>query len=166
MQASFTSMGGRPTALRPDVDVVLSLKNSLYKSVMFDCFVRLGGKDTHQNNDAEKETAREALRVFGARCSGAEHRIGAAGGGGEVVRFFKPESRYASRSFVEVDEAAALESECQFLTSLFTSFLSSSRAILSLFIICPPYINGIRDHVVFVMCPSLGKSFRATLTKL
>jgi hypothetical protein len=103
MQASFTSMGGRPTVLRPDVDVVLSLKNSLYKSVMFDCFVRLGGKDTNQNNDAEKETAREALRVFGARSG--------AGGGDEVVRFFKPESRYASRSFVEVDEAAALDSE-------------------------------------------------------
>ncbi len=62
MQASFTSMGGRPTALRPDVDFVLSLKKLIFKSVMFDCFVRLGGKDTNQNNNAEKETAREALR--------------------------------------------------------------------------------------------------------
>ncbi|KAL3810912.1 hypothetical protein ACHAXA_008762 [Cyclostephanos tholiformis] len=100
MQSTFHSMGGKPTVLQPDVDVVLSLKNSLYKSVMFDCFVRLGGKNTNHNNDAEKETAREALRVFKAR---------SRSGDGRAVRFFKPESRYASRSFVEVDEAAALE---------------------------------------------------------
>ena len=101
MQSSFHSTGGKPTVLRPDVDVVLSLKNSVYKSVMFDCFVRLGGKKNDQNNDAEKESARDALWVLRGRSKV----------GDRPARFFKPESRYASRSFVEVDESAALESE-------------------------------------------------------
>ena len=97
MQSSFHSTGGKPTVLRPDVDVVLSLKNSVYKSVMFDCFVRLGGKKNDQNNDAEKESARDALWVLRGRSKV----------GDRPARFFKPESRYASRSFVEVDESLA-----------------------------------------------------------
>ena len=118
MQSSFHSTGGKPTVLRPDVDVVLSLKNSVYKSVMFDCFVRLGSKKNDQNNDAEKESARDALWVLRGRSKV----------GDRPARFFKPESRYASRSFVEVDESAALESEFPrfFLRSRFVVFCFAS----------------------------------------
>jgi hypothetical protein len=77
---------------------------------MFDCFVRLGGKKNNQNNDAEKESARDALWVLRSRSKV----------GDRPARFFKPESRYASRSFVEVDESAALESE---FPRFFPSFL-------------------------------------------
>ena len=120
MQSSFHSTGGKPTVLQPDVDVVLSLKNSVYKSVMFDCFVRLGGKKNNQNNDAEKESARDALWVLRSRSKV----------GDRPARFFKPESRYASRSFVEVDESAALESEFPRFFSVFFASAFTVRFIM------------------------------------
>ena len=98
---TFQSKGAK-TQLRPDVDVILSLKNPIYKAVMIGYFQRLGGKKNNENNEAEKEVAREALHLFKNRKRG------------EQTRFFKPESRYSSKSYLEVDEIAALESECSF----------------------------------------------------
>lgn len=85
---------------RHGIDVVLSLKDPIYKHVMVGFFKKLGGKTA--GNDAEKEAAREALNSFKNRKSG------------ETTRFFKPESRYASKTFVEVDEKGALESTSYF----------------------------------------------------
>jgi len=89
---------GTETQLRPDIDVILSLKNPVYKAVMIGYFQRLGSKKTNnKSNEAEKEIAREALQLFKNRKRG------------EQTRFFKPESRYSSKSYLEVDETEALE---------------------------------------------------------
>lgn len=53
-------------------------------------------------NDAEKEAAREALQVFKDKNKGH-------------TRFFKPEARHKSNSYIEVDEATALLSEYSYL---------------------------------------------------
>mmetsp|Transcript_18739 Transcript_18739/g.33603 ORF Transcript_18739/g.33603 Transcript_18739/m.33603 type:complete len:895 (+) Transcript_18739:430-3114(+) len=93
---TFQSKGTK-TKLRPDVDVILSLKDLVYKTVMMGYFQRLGGKKNNDGNDAEKEVAREVLHLFKNRKRG------------ERTRFFKPESRYSSKSYHEVDEGLALE---------------------------------------------------------
>lgn len=95
----FQSKGGTRTRLKPDVDVILSLKNDFYKSIMDTLFRRLGEKTkANEGNDDEKDAAREAIRLFMNR------KVGEQG-----VRFFKAETRYSSKSYVEVDEAAASE---------------------------------------------------------
>lgn len=66
---------------------------------MFEFFTRLGSNKNNQSNQVEKDTAHEALRRLKDRTKDR----------GPCVRFFKPESRYSIRSFVEVDENAALE---------------------------------------------------------
>ncbi|KAL7542149.1 hypothetical protein ACHAXR_011562 [Thalassiosira sp. AJA248-18] len=94
---TFQSSRGTTTQLRKDIDILLSLKDSTYKNVMVGFFQRLGGKRNNENNEDEKTAAREALQLFTNRKRG------------ERTRFFKPESRYSSKTYIEVDEAAALE---------------------------------------------------------
>ena len=92
---------GETAQIRPDIDVVLSLKEEYYKGIMEGYFRKLGEKrPDYYNNDAEKEFANEALELFKNRKVGDER-----------VRFFKAEDR-SGKSHIEVDESAALESEC------------------------------------------------------
>mmetsp|Transcript_19912 Transcript_19912/g.41917 ORF Transcript_19912/g.41917 Transcript_19912/m.41917 type:complete len:557 (-) Transcript_19912:1366-3036(-) len=94
---TFHSKGG-DTQLRPNIDVILSLKDPVYKAVMMGYFQHLGGKSNSKKNEEEKEVAREVLELF-------KHRKR-----GERTRFFKPESRYSpTGAYVEVDESAAME---------------------------------------------------------
>lgn len=74
-----------------------------HQSIMEKFFRRLGDKK-NLPNDAEKEAAREAFQVLKDRNKGR-------------TRFFKPEARHKSNSYIEVDEATALLSEYSYLRS-------------------------------------------------
>lgn len=93
-EKSPQSKGTDEADLRPDLDIILSLKDPVYKSIMEKFFRRLGDKK-NLPNDAEKEAAREAFQVLKDRNKGR-------------TRFFKPEARHKSNSYIEVDEATAL----------------------------------------------------------
>ena len=99
---TFLTRDGTLTRLRPEVDVVLSLKNPTYKAVMLGYFQKLGDKkkSADKNNEEERKIAKEVLTLFKGRKKG------------EVARFFKPEARYSNRCFTEVDDKYALDSEC------------------------------------------------------
>lgn len=99
--ATYQSIGSRPTTFHRDIDVILSLKDEMYKEFMFKFFIQLGSKNNNLSNQVEKDVAQEVIVKLKARS-----KIG-----GSTVRFFKPESRYSDKIFVEVDEISALESE-------------------------------------------------------
>ena len=97
---SLEQSSGETAQIRPDIDVILSLKEDYYKGIMEGYFRKLGEKRSDSNNnDAEKEFANEALELFKNRKVGDER-----------VRFFKAEDR-TGKSHIQVDESAALESE-------------------------------------------------------
>jgi hypothetical protein len=100
-QATYQSIGGKPTTFHPDVDVVLSLKDEMYKETLFKLFIQLGSKNNNLSNQVEKDAAQEVLVKLKDRSKS----------GGTTVRFFKPESRYSGKTLKEVDETMALESE-------------------------------------------------------
>ena len=91
---------------QPNVDIVLSLKDPIYRSVLTKFYQLLGEKSNNNNEDARvRELAIEALLIFKTRSKNEEKLVGDA-------RFFKPASRNAKNGkFVEVDEKAALKSE-------------------------------------------------------
>ena len=114
-----------PSGLRPGIDVVLSLKDPVYKSAMTEFFRLLGGKKnaTGLNKDddgGEKEMAKVALLRFkhGNKIGDDIEEKGIP------VRFFKPESRSSSRTYVEVNETAVLESKI-IVFAFFVIFLLS-----------------------------------------
>ncbi len=94
---------------QPNVDIVLSLKDPVYRSVLTYFYQLLGEKSNNNNEDARvREMATEALLVFKTTNN---HE--------EKARFFKPASRNAKNGkFVEVDEMAALKSEDFLLPSV------------------------------------------------
>ena len=101
---------------RPNVDIILSLKDPVYSSVMTK-FFQLMGKKNHYNYTEEagvKDMANEALLTFkkiGETCEEG-HAPMTATATSTTVRFFKPKSRNVlDGKFVEVDEQVALRSE-------------------------------------------------------
>lgn len=108
---------------RPNVDIILSLKDPVYSSVMTK-FFQLMGKKNHYNYTEEagvKDMANEALLTFKNK---NRNTIGETDEEGHApmtatattttttVRFFKPKSRNVlDGKFVEVDEQVALRSE-------------------------------------------------------
>jgi hypothetical protein len=116
--ATYQSIGGRPTTFHPDADVVLSLKDEMYKDLMFKLFIQLGSKNNNPNNQVEKDAAQEMLVKLKSRSKN----------GGSTVRFFKPESRYSAQTFVEVGENMALESEFIVCFSARSDFYSGRKS--------------------------------------
>ena len=115
-KTTYSLPDGEPTELRPDSDTVLTLKNSSYRQTMENFYRRLGTKKSNdESNDltSEKNTAREALNLFKNRGKGAK------------ARFFLAADRYSRESFVEVDENAALKSECTYHVSYVPNVASS-----------------------------------------
>ena len=112
-----------PPHPRPNVDIILSLKDPVYCSVMTK-FFQLMGKKSHYNYTEEagvKDMANEALLTFKNK---NRNTIGETDEEGHApmtatattttttVRFFKPKSRNVlDGKFVEVDEQVALRSE-------------------------------------------------------
>ena len=125
---SLEQSSGNTAQIRPDIDVILSLKEDYYKGIMEGYFRKLGEKRSDSNNnDAEKEFANEALELFKNRKVGDER-----------VRFFKAEDR-TGKSHIQVDESAALESECtSCMFLIFYMFILKPDQILSPIIYISP----------------------------
>ena len=108
---------------RPNVDIILSLKDPIYSSVMMECFQMMGNKNdnTASEEDAMKSVvSKKALLHFKGAERDASLTFKDRNTIGETmtvtntstVRFFKPESRHkVDRTFVMVDEKAALRSK-------------------------------------------------------
>ena len=103
-------MSRRPP--RPNVDIVLSLKDPVYKTVLTKFYQLLGKKKNEDNEDARvRELAIKALLILKSSDKNEEKCVGVATRPVRA-RFFKPSSRNAKNAkFVEVDEKAALKSE-------------------------------------------------------
>ena len=106
-----------PHQPRPNIDIILSLKDPFYRSVMTKFYQSLGTRITKGPKVREKKMANEALLLFKSRktttLGGALVDTAAAETAKMIpVRFFKPVSRYeVNGTFVEVDEKAALKSK-------------------------------------------------------
>jgi hypothetical protein len=112
-----------PPHPRPNVDIILSLKDPIYSSVMMECFQMMGNKNdnTASEEDAMKSVvSKKALLHFKGAERDASLTFKDRNTIGETmtvtntstVRFFKPESRHkVDRTFVMVDEKAALRSK-------------------------------------------------------
>ena len=101
---------------RPNVDIILSLKDPVYNSVMMKFFQLMGKKTNYTEEAAVKDMANEALLTFknrntiGETCE--EGRAPMTATTTTTVRFFKPKSIYkVDGKFEEVDEKAAFTSE-------------------------------------------------------
>ena len=101
---------------RPNVDIILSLKDPVYNSVMMKYFQLKGEKTNYTEEAGVKDMANEALLTFknrntiGETCEEGHAPMTATAT--TTVRFFKPKSIYIiDGKFEEVDEKAAFTSE-------------------------------------------------------